>query len=97
MLRQRTVAIERTIGFAVDAEMLALIENDRATLSRSLGAELTMSQYMRLVMSQRLQHADPRIIGWREGATAAYARFQEGIGRLYHELVNNPPPIVDEG
>lgn len=89
------MAIERTLAFAVDAEMLALIEHDRALMSQAMGANLTMSQYLRLVMSQRLQHMSPQIAGWREGATAAYARFQEGIGRLFHELMNNPPPFDD--
>lgn len=79
-------------AFAIDDATEAAMEQDRALLSAQLNTSLTVSQYLRFILNQRLQHQDPHAAGWREGALLAYGKFRESLEQTFHNLTDG-----DEG
>ena len=62
------------------------IEEDRMALSMQTGAELTPSQYLRLVLNARLQNAEPLPVGVGEGMRRGFAKFMARMQQVAAEI-----------
>lgn len=69
----------RILSVQVDDETEQLIEQDREALGMSLGLNLSVSQYFRLIIDQRLKGGayDPTEAGYGEGFKAGYGDFSK--------------------
>lgn len=57
-------------------------------MSMQLGNELTMSQYVRLVLQARLQTAEPIPAGVGEGMRRGFARFMAKMQQVAAEIAD---------
>lgn len=86
--------MSKTYAFVVDEEFAALIDHDRRQLGQEIGREeLTASQYLRLILAQRLKSATetPFQVGWMEGFKDGYAKFNQKLQTALHELASSMP------
>lgn len=69
----------RVYAVQVDDDTEQRIEDDRVMLGAALGVDLTRSQYLRIIIDQRLQGAayDPEESGYGEGFKSGYADFSK--------------------
>lgn len=75
------------LSVQVDNRLNAAVEADRLMLSSQLGGpELTMSQYLRLVLQARLRTAEPLPAGVGEGMRRGFARFMARMQEVAAEI-----------
>lgn len=76
-------------SFQVDADTEAKIEADRQALEVAIGQKLSVSQYFRLIVDQRISGGahDPREFGYGEGFRAGFADFNLEFQTFMHEFL----------
>lgn len=75
------------LSVQIDNRLHDAVEADRLALSMQLGGpELTVSQYLRLVLQARLQTAEPLPAGVGEGMRRGFARFMSRMQEVAAEI-----------
>lgn len=70
----------------VDDQLGHAVEQDRAMLSAQMGVQLSTSQYLRLVLTQRTRHAEPMPAGVAEGIKQGLAKFMYRMQGVASEI-----------
>lgn len=62
------------------------VEEDRRAMSMQTGTDLSMSQYLRIVLSARVQLADPIPVGVGEGMRRGFAKLMARMQEVVVEI-----------
>ena len=75
------------LSVQIDNRLNDAVQQDRLALSMQLGRpELTMSQYLRLVLQARLQTAEPMPAGYSEGMRLGFAKLMSRMQQAVAEI-----------
>ena len=88
----------RILSVQVDEETELRIEQDREALGMALGLNLTISQYFRLILDQRLKGGayDATEAGYGEGFRAGYGDFSKEFQSFIAEWLRARTAKIDE-
>lgn len=70
----------------VDDHLAHAMEQDRAMLSAQMRQPLTLSQYLRIVLTERTRHAEPLPAGVAEGIKRGFAIFMARMQDVAAEI-----------
>ncbi len=79
--------MSRTLSVALPDDLGDAVDDDIANLSRQMGRELTRSQYLRILLNERLQRSAPFPVGVSEGMKLGVARFMHRMQDVVKEIV----------